>query len=58
MYCRARGVPAPDPRDWCFFMALGLFRLAAIAAGVGARAKLGNASSSRAAAVGAFHDSI
>lgn len=32
-------------------MALGLFRLAAIAAGVSARAKLGNASSAKAAQV-------
>jgi hypothetical protein len=51
MYCRARGVPPPDPRAWSFFMALSLFRAAAILAGVGARAKLGNASSERAAQV-------
>ena len=51
MYCKARGLPLPDARDWCFFLSLGLFRLAAIAAGVGARAKLGNASSARAASV-------
>ncbi|KAK9800301.1 hypothetical protein WJX73_008428 [Symbiochloris irregularis] len=51
-YCRARGIQNPDPHDWTFFMALGLFRLAAIAAGVSARAKLGNASSSKAAQVG------
>jgi aminoglycoside phosphotransferase (APT) family kinase protein len=36
---------------WSFFMALSLFRAAAILAGVGARAKLGNASSARAASV-------
>lgn len=35
-------------------MALSLFRAAAILAGVGARAKLGNASSERAAAVGSI----
>ena len=51
VYCTARGVPHPDPHDWCFFVSLGLFRLAAISAGVGARAKLGNASSSKAAQV-------
>lgn len=51
VYCQARGIAAPSPHDWSFFVALGLFRLAAISAGVGARAKLGNASSSRAAQV-------
>ena len=51
MYCRARGIPPPDPAAWSFFMALSLFRAAAILAGVGARAKLGNASSERAALV-------
>lgn len=50
-YCSGRGIALPDPRMWSFFMALSLFRAAAILAGVGARAKLGNASSDRAAAV-------
>lgn len=53
MYCRARGFPPPDSAAWSFFMALSLFRAAAILAGVGARAKLGNASSERAALVSA-----
>ena len=52
IYCRQRGIPAPSPRDWAFFLALGLFRMAAILAGVGARARQGNASSARAAEVG------
>ena len=51
MYCRARSIPPPDAQTWSFFMALSLFRAAAILAGVGARAKLGNASSERAAVV-------
>ena len=50
-YCQARGVPLPDPVVWAFFLALSLFRAAAILAGVGARARLGNASSARAGAV-------
>ncbi|KAK9918804.1 hypothetical protein WJX75_007054 [Coccomyxa subellipsoidea] len=52
-YCSVRGIAAPTAEVWSFFMALSLFRAAAILAGVGARAKLGNASSDRAAAVGA-----
>lgn len=51
MYCKARSIPPPDAQMWSFFMALSLFRAAAILAGVGARAKLGNASSDRAALV-------
>ena len=50
-YCKARGIPSPDAQTWSFFVALSLFRAAAILAGVGARAKLGNASSERAALV-------
>ena len=50
-YCDARGVARPGGITWSFFMALSLFRAAAILAGVGARAKLGNASSHRAAQV-------
>lgn len=41
----------PAPHEWAFFMALGLFRMAAILAGVGARARQGNASSAHAAQV-------
>ena len=52
MYCQVRGIQPPSPKDWAFFMALGLFRLAAILAGVGARARQGNASSAQAAQVG------
>ncbi len=51
MYCNARGIARPDAVTWSFFMALSLFRAAAILAGVGARARLGNASSHRAAEV-------
>ena len=51
LYCRERGVPQPSPQEWAFFVALGLFRMAAILAGVGARARQGNASSARAAQV-------
>lgn len=44
-YCTARGIPVPDASLQSFFLALALFRAAAILAGVGARAALGNASS-------------
>jgi acyl-CoA dehydrogenase len=50
-YCAARGVRPPAPRDWAFYLALALFRLLAILAGVQARAKQGNASSAHAAAL-------
>lgn len=52
-YCAARGIPHPLQADWPFYLALALFRLAAILAGVGARAKAGNASSRIAAQMGA-----
>lgn len=52
MYCSARGVPLPDPATWHFALALSLFRLASILAGVGARSRAGNASSAIAATVG------
>ena len=45
MYCTAGGLAPPHPREWSFYIALALFRAAAILAGVGARARLGNASS-------------
>ena len=56
MYCKARGIQYPNPLyagDWEFYLALALFRLASILAGVGARAKAGNASSRIAEEVGA-----
>lgn len=51
-YCQARGIPSPLATDWRFYLALSLFRLASILAGVGARAAQGNASSRIAAQVG------
>ena len=33
-YCAAAGRPAPSPQAWCFYLALSLFRLLAILAGV------------------------
>jgi acyl-CoA dehydrogenase len=50
-YCAARGVAPPSSRDWAFYLALSLFRLLAILAGVAARARQGNASSAAAAAI-------
>lgn len=44
-YCRQRGCAPPDKLEWTFCIALSLFRCAAIVAGVGARARMGNASS-------------
>ena len=52
MYCKARGLQYPLAADWSFYLALSLFRLASILAGVGARAKAGNASSRIAAQMG------
>eukprot|EP00798_Chlamydomonas_sp_ICE-L_P009959 gene9959-7835_t len=48
MYCKMRGIQAPSPEDWAFYLALSLFRLSAIVAGVQARNKQGNASSAHA----------
>ncbi|DBA75358.1 TPA: hypothetical protein ACH3X1_010626 [Trebouxia sp. C0004] len=53
MYCQARGVGMPEPTTYAFCQALSMFRIAAILAGVGARAQQGNASSQHAAQVGA-----
>ncbi len=39
MYCEAAGCTPPLPAAWSFYMALSLFRLLAILAGVQARAK-------------------
>lgn len=51
IYCQARGIAVPDPTTYAFCQALSMFRIAAILAGVGARAQLGNASSKHAAEV-------
>lgn len=53
LYCQACGMPPPPARDWTFYLALSIFRAAAILVGVGARAAQGNASSRIAAQVGA-----
>jgi acyl-CoA dehydrogenase len=50
-YCAARGVAPPPLREWAFYLALSLFRLLSILAGVQARARQGNASSAAAAAI-------
>ena len=44
-------MPLPDASTYSFCMALSLFRIAAILAGVGARALQGNASSATASQV-------
>ncbi|KAK9865825.1 hypothetical protein WJX84_007338 [Apatococcus fuscideae] len=44
-YCKERGCDLPGELEWTFCIALSLFRCAAIVAGVGARARMGNASS-------------
>jgi len=49
VYCKARGIPTPDDATYSFCMALSLFRMAAILAGVAARGLAGNASSKSAA---------
>ncbi|GLI68327.1 hypothetical protein VaNZ11_012722 [Volvox africanus] len=50
-YCSAAGMAAPPPAHWAFYLALSLFRLLAILAGVQARARQGNAASAQAAQV-------
>ena len=55
MYCQARGIGVPDPTTYAFCQALSMFRIAAILAGVGARAQQGNASSKHAAEVTHTH---
>lgn len=47
----ARGIPPPPLPSLAFHLALSMFRIAAILAGVGARAAQGNASSAHAAQV-------
>ena len=51
-YCRRRGRPVIDPAVWNYYIAFSLFRIAAIAHGVGRRAHDGNASNAAAAEVG------
>jgi aminoglycoside phosphotransferase (APT) family kinase protein len=43
-YCKLRGIEPVSPRDWSYYMAFCMFRLAAILQGVLARALQGNAS--------------
>eukprot|EP00892_Ulva_mutabilis_P001513 jgi/Ulvmu1/11362/UM075_0022.1 len=52
-YCEARGIQVPPAADWAFYVALALFRAAAIFAGVHTRALSGIASSSAAHSAGA-----
>lgn len=54
-YCRRAGVPVPTD-TWPFYVALGMFRAAAIAAGVHRRAMQGNASAANAAELGACYE--
>ena len=51
-YCRRTGRAAVAARDWEYYMAYNLFRIAAIAQGVMARALQGNASSAEAMQTG------
>lgn len=51
-YCRRRRRPVIDPAVWNYYIAFNLFRIAAIAHGVGRRAHDGNASNAAAAEVG------
>jgi aminoglycoside phosphotransferase (APT) family kinase protein len=52
VYCHRRNRPAVDPAVWNYYIAFNLFRIAAIAHGVGRRAHDGNASNAAAAEVG------
>jgi aminoglycoside phosphotransferase (APT) family kinase protein len=51
-YLRRRGLAEPGPRTWGFYMAFNLFRAAAIAQGIMARALNGSASSAHALEAG------
>ncbi|MEW5319027.1 MAG: hypothetical protein WDW38_010203 [Sanguina aurantia] len=53
-YCKARGLARPSAQAWAFYMALAMFRLTSILAGVQARARQGNASSAHAASASAI----
>lgn len=52
MYCQQRGMGAPAPDVWAFYVALALFKMASILAGVHTRALQGNASAADAQEVG------
>ncbi len=52
-YCARRKIAVPSDEVYAFYLAFGLFRMASILAGVGARAAQGNASSTSAAKAGA-----
>jgi aminoglycoside phosphotransferase (APT) family kinase protein len=51
-YCRRRGTAPVPPRDWTYYLAFNMFRLAGILQGVLARAIQGNASSATALEAG------
>jgi aminoglycoside phosphotransferase (APT) family kinase protein len=51
-YCRLRGVAPVAPKDWAYYSAFCMFRMAAILQGVMARALQGNASSDTALQAG------
>jgi aminoglycoside phosphotransferase (APT) family kinase protein len=51
-YCLRRNRPVIEPAVWNYYIAFNLFRIAAIAHGVGRRAQDGNASNAAAAEVG------
>jgi aminoglycoside phosphotransferase (APT) family kinase protein len=51
-YCRLRGIPPVPARDWAYYQAFCMFRLAGILQGVLARALQGNASSATALQAG------
>lgn len=57
-YCERRRVPLPAPSVLSFYLAFGFFRLTAIAAGIDARIRQGNASSESARAVAAQTGSL
>jgi aminoglycoside phosphotransferase (APT) family kinase protein len=51
-YCRRTGRPGIATRDWEYYMAFNMFRLAAIVQGIMARALSGTAASSEALEMG------
>jgi aminoglycoside phosphotransferase (APT) family kinase protein len=51
-YCRVRGIAPVPPKDWAYYSAFCMFRLAGILQGVLARALQGNASSATALQAG------
>jgi aminoglycoside phosphotransferase (APT) family kinase protein len=52
-YCARRSLPIPSPDVFRFYLAFAMFRIAAIAAGIDARLRQGNASSESASDVAA-----